>query len=231
MRQASVLFGRRVFRVLLATRHKTEKARGKRLARARTWADTRAVPTQAAECLQARVSDLFCDMEKEGELDWLPDKEHARKVMFGSARRRLLTDWNMCRQEDAIERKQLDEYLKLSEPVIAGAVKLLEAAGITGSNLGNYRGFIPAFIRIAGSPPGLVHLSGCRSWITCSPSLPGAGTTSHSCANLPGSCSNAGTPSIRRPQPDPPNRSYSLSRSRKREYPCRSSTCYGDALS
>ncbi len=35
--------------------------------------------------------------------------------------------------------------------MIAGAVKLLEAAGITGGNLGNYRGFIPSFIKIAGS--------------------------------------------------------------------------------
>jgi transcriptional regulator with XRE-family HTH domain/nitrogen regulatory protein PII-like uncharacterized protein len=152
VRQASVLFGRRVFRILLATRHKTEKAREKRLARARAWADKRAVPAQAAEHLQARVSDLFSDMEKDGELDWLPDEEHARKVMLSSARRRLLTDWNMCREENAIERKkQFDEYLKLSEPVIKGAMNLLAAAGISGSNLGNYRGLIPSFITIAGT--------------------------------------------------------------------------------
>lgn len=154
LRQAAVLLGRRVFRSLLATRHETEGAREERLARARAWAGKQGVPAEAIQHLETKVKDLFNDMEGDGELDWLPDDEQARRVMLRSARRRLDTDWNMCRLEDAIERKhQLDEYQRRSEPVIAGGMKLLEAAGITGNELGNYRGFIPAFIKVAGSTP------------------------------------------------------------------------------
>ncbi len=152
LRQDAVRFGRRVFRSLLASRGRPGAVRARQLARNEATAARRGLTPELIRYLETGVRDLFNNMEKEGELDWLPDEERARSVMLRSSRRRIETDWEMCAAEYAFERKrELNEYQKLAGPVIAEAEKLLESCGVKGSELGNYRGFITGLLNIARS--------------------------------------------------------------------------------
>ncbi|MEO0079188.1 MAG: helix-turn-helix transcriptional regulator [candidate division WOR-3 bacterium] len=150
LRKAAVLFGRKVFRILLSTRGKDSSVQAKRLMRARASAGKQALPDDLTGYLEQRVRELFCDMEKEGELDWLPDIERAKRVMWRSPSRRIITDDRLCRDEFWQKQKaELEEHERLAGPIVEGAKRLLASAGITGNRLGNYLAFVNSFINIA----------------------------------------------------------------------------------
>jgi transcriptional regulator with XRE-family HTH domain len=150
LRKTLVLFGRRVFRVLLNSRGRAESVRHRRLARTRGWRALNGVPAELVQQIEAKVRGLYDELERDGELDRLPDGEQARRIMWRSPGRRIVTDHYLCRTEWAQERKrQLDDYEKRAAPVIEGAKLLLEQAGVTGHAQGNYRGLINAFMNLA----------------------------------------------------------------------------------
>ncbi|MEO0078252.1 MAG: helix-turn-helix transcriptional regulator, partial [candidate division WOR-3 bacterium] len=97
-RKVSARLARRTFRILYETRTGDEKQRARRLGRIRAWARSKALPEELIEHIGTRVTGLFCDMVKDGDLEWLPSLEDARSTMALAPRARILTDEQMCRQ-------------------------------------------------------------------------------------------------------------------------------------
>jgi len=150
LRKTLVLFGRRLFRVLLGSRGRPPRVRERRLARTRGWRALSGVPAELVQPIEAKVRGLYEELDQNGELDRLPDAEQAKRIMWRSPGRRIVTDLYLCRTEWAQERKrQLDEFERRAAPVIEAALRLLEQAGVTGHAQGNYRGFINGFLNLA----------------------------------------------------------------------------------
>ena len=64
----------------------------------------------------------------------------------------LETDAMMCRIEmRAAQQREYEEAERTKQPIKEAAEKLLVEAGIHGSDLGNYRGFVTAFYNVARS--------------------------------------------------------------------------------
>jgi transcriptional regulator with XRE-family HTH domain len=156
IRRDACRYGRRVFKILTDTRRGREQRRGLRLARVEASAARRGVPDELTRYIRDGVTELFEDMEREGELDWLPDEERAQAVTLRSARRRLFTDTQMCASELAKRRAaEFAAVQKRAGPIIEAAKLLLEQAGVTGNRVGNYMGFVNGIINVAmASGPG-----------------------------------------------------------------------------
>lgn len=148
-RRCVALYGRKVFRILLRDRRKPDKVRAKHLARARAWAVERAGDLPAIDHVFSKVSELFADMEKQGELEWLPLREQAQAVMVRPPAKRILSDFRMCRSELAGRQlRELATLAALAGPIVQAAERMLRAGGISEVDLGSYRGFVNIFVKI-----------------------------------------------------------------------------------
>lgn len=151
-RQAAVMLGRAAFRVLFDTRSADCAMREARLARARKTAERKRVPKDVAGHVETKVKELFADMEREGELDWLPDEAEARTIVARSGRRRLETDAQMCRREFAASADAARmEFARRSQPIREGAERMVIESGITDNRVGNHRSMVTGFLNVARS--------------------------------------------------------------------------------
>lgn len=149
-RKMAAEFGRKVFRILYQTRQLRPALRARRLARCRAWAERKALPSDALDYLYGVLSALFDDMDKKGELDWLPAAADAKHLMLLSPKLRLQTDYDMCRSEwiaQMFKEHQAREAAR--NPVIEAALNLLRSKGLTSQQVGNYRSIITAFLNVA----------------------------------------------------------------------------------
>lgn len=146
-RQRLCLFGRKVFRILYATRNWSASNRQKRLLRCRQWAQARRLNPDAITTLEQAVTVLFEEMRESGELDRLPLLDEAKYLEQLGGRHRLLSDRALCRQDMFNQRrKEFEELMRRRGLVEQAALRLLEAVGITGNLIGNYRGAIIGLI-------------------------------------------------------------------------------------
>jgi len=152
VRQSAVMLGRAVFRILSDTRKADGAKREARIGRARKTAERQGSPEETVERVETKVKELFADMEREGDLDWLPDEAEAKSMMLRSGRRRLVTDAQMCRVEQARRMDEIQaELARRAQPIRAGAEQMVIAAGITDSRVGNYRSMVTGFLNVARS--------------------------------------------------------------------------------
>ena len=149
-RKMAADYGRKVFRILYQTRQLRPAPRARRLNRCRAWAERKALPSDALDYLYGVLSALFDDMDKKGELDWLPAAADAKHLMLLSPKLRLQTDYDMCRSEwmaQMFKEHQAREAAR--QPVIEAALNLLRSKGLIGQQIGNYRSIITAFLNVA----------------------------------------------------------------------------------
>ena len=151
-RRAGARLARRTFRIHCETRAGDAKNRQRRLDRARAWAKKQTLPGELIEHLGARVTGLFSDMEKDGDLEWRPSLEDAKKTMADSPGQRVLTDEQMCRAE-WLEQKAKGHaaFEQKYQPIIEKAKALLKSSGLTDQQMGNYWAFVTAFTNVARS--------------------------------------------------------------------------------
>ncbi len=151
-RKVSARLARRTFRILYETRAGDAKQRARRLGQVRAWARKKALPEELIEHIGTRVAGLFSDMEKDGDLEWLPGLEDARKTMATSPGERVLTDEQMCRQEWLEQKaKEHDEFEQRFQPIVEKVKVLLRQAGLADQQMGNYLAFVTAFTNVARS--------------------------------------------------------------------------------
>ncbi|MBM3322668.1 helix-turn-helix domain-containing protein [candidate division WOR-3 bacterium] len=151
-RTVGARLARRTFRILYEARGGDGKSRERRLNRARAWAVKKTLPGELIEHLGARVAGLFQDMEKDGDLEWLPSLDDARKTMATSPGERVLTDEQMCRAEWMAQKaKEHAAFEQKYEPIMEKAKALLRQAGLADQQAGNYLAFVTAFTNVARS--------------------------------------------------------------------------------
>jgi transcriptional regulator with XRE-family HTH domain len=149
-RKYSADFGRKVFRILYQTRQSRPALRERRLKRCRAWAERKNLPAKALDHLHSALTALFAEMERDGDLEWLPPADQARHLMLLPPRRRLETDYEMCRHEFIMEQgRKLAEQEAARKPVIEAALNLLKSEGLGNVAIGNYRFYITGFLKIA----------------------------------------------------------------------------------
>ncbi|MBM3315188.1 helix-turn-helix domain-containing protein [candidate division WOR-3 bacterium] len=146
-RRDACLVGRKVFRVLCETRDRPAQNRAKRLARARAWAEKKAVPAEAVAHLEKAATALLAELRQDGRLDLLPLLDEARHLALLGPRNRLLSDHQLCVDEHRQARlKDLDALKERRVPIDDGVVHILASAGITGNDVGNYMGSVNGFV-------------------------------------------------------------------------------------
>jgi len=155
-RKTAALFGGKVFRSLYRTRGARPAVRERRLKRCREWAISKGLPEGIRRRLSEAMTSLFRAMEEHGRLGWLPTVDEARHIMLLKPGQRFVTDEAMCRHEywmkAALEHKAREAARK---PVIEAAMNMLDSMSLTPQQLGNYRGLISAFLKVAETtPPG-----------------------------------------------------------------------------
>jgi len=99
LRRRMARYGRRVFGMLFFTRGPKETHRPERFERLHMSADKQQLSLKLAEVMDTAVMRLFDEMQRERDLDWLPEPAEAVEIVSLKPSRRVVTDAQMCRAE------------------------------------------------------------------------------------------------------------------------------------
>ncbi len=99
LRRRMATYGRKVFSMLFFTRGRKEPTRPERFERLAKAANKLQLKRELAEFMESAVRRVFEEMERDRELDWLPDPHEAIEIMALKPGRRVVTDAQLCRAE------------------------------------------------------------------------------------------------------------------------------------